>query len=203
MNLVLDGSADLTAGELVVLLVLAQHADEQGGSCYPSQSTIRRKGRFKDIRSVKKILARLRERTFLELVEAATPRRSARYRLNLPALASGEPSSPLRGPRFTSDVNQVPLRGVRSSPDPSRDPSLTRPDQDQRRSRGARLTYRTDHNPNALVRLAHAVYDDVDAGTVSPSDLTEEFKCRCARLGLDYSGYRQALDSAEAQRRRA
>lgn len=57
-------------------------------------------------------------------------------------------------------------------------------------------------NPRVLLKLAHWVLDEVEAGKVSELDATEELKSRAASLRVDYGGWRQALDSARAQRGR-
>lgn len=98
-------------------------------------------------------------------------------------------------------------------PVPSR-PGPAPEDQDQeQRPAGARhsLNRFTDENPRGLVKLAHSVFDDLDAGRpgshgepLTPDDVVEELKCRAAKAHIRYDGDRdrKALDSAEVQRRR-
>jgi hypothetical protein len=96
--------------------------------------------------------------------------------------------------------------GLCLSDSPSRDhardpvtvtvPSPCTPDQKQRAE--ARPVHRV------LVKVAHTVLDDIEAGTLDPTEVFEEFKVRCAKAYLVYDGREttKALESAQARRRR-
>lgn len=78
---------------------------------------------------------------------------------------------------------------------------------DQRRSRSAtrsRVPKNPDDAPQVLLVLAHAVLDDVDAGSLDALDVPGELKNRAAKANLLYDSerIRKALDSAERQRPR-
>lgn len=53
-----------------------------------------------------------------------------------------------------------------------------------------------------LVKLCHAVLDDIDAGTVPADETKDEVKARAAKAGIAYdaTAITKALDSAETQR---
>jgi hypothetical protein len=145
MNAVLDSSICLTQGELAVLVVLAQHADDQGGRCWPSQATIARKARA-TTRGVRKILDRLERRGLVQIIEPPVGTRSARYSISLGLLATAERGSSLddataeRGSSLdarpisaraerhdTVERNGATSRPERSSPD-QLDQSFNRPE---------------------------------------------------------------------------
>jgi hypothetical protein len=146
MNAVLDAVAPLSQSETLVLIVLAQYANDTGGDCWPSQMTISRKARMTE-NGVRNILRRLEDRGHLQVLHPQVGRRSARYQIVLDSLRSHEHGSPLRvrshkprsplretAPdrrperRDTVDPNATTRRGEPGSPDPS-DPSYKRPDQ--------------------------------------------------------------------------
>lgn len=87
-------------------------------------------------------------------------------------------------------------------------PDPVRTDQDQEQSAARTTTPKpngqTHENGRTLVRLAHDVIHDRDAGRVAEADVSEELKTRAAIAHLRYDGdrVRKALDSAAVQRRR-
>ena len=87
-------------------------------------------------------------------------------------------------------------------------PDPVRTDQDQEQSATRTTTPKpngqTHENGRTLVRLAHDVFHDRDAGRVAEADVSEELKTRAAIAHLRYDGdrVRKALDSAAVQRRR-
>lgn len=70
----------LTAGERLVLLVLVDHADDDGVA-WPAERTIALESGMQRS-SVQKQLPALVARGVIELVEEGGPRRSARYRVS-------------------------------------------------------------------------------------------------------------------------
>lgn len=81
--------------------------------------------------------------------------------------------------------------------------STTTKDQDQKEQRRSRVAMHPPEDaPKVLAKLAHTVFDDVDAGLVPLSDVREELKMRAAKANLVYDAdrIRKALDSAEHQR---
>lgn len=118
-----------------------------------------------------------------------------------------------RSPRGQSAESQAESQRESAHPVPAL-PVPTHEDQDQeQRPPGARRSLNgfTDENHRGLLKLAHSVFDDLEAGKagtngepLTPDDVVEELKCRAARAHIRYDGDRdrKALDSAEAQRQR-
>lgn len=115
--------------------------------------------------------------------------------------------------RFRLRLSQVqpvtPLQTAFETPNETRSEhrsytgSTTTKDQDQKEQRRSRAAmHPPEDNPKVLVVLAHAVFDDVDAGNVPAGDVREELKLRAAKANLVYDAdrIRKALDSAEHQR---
>jgi hypothetical protein len=103
-----------------------------------------------------------------------------------------------RNPHGTNDGNAAESIAI---PERSRarDPVPSPEDQNHKEQRAdARASHRV------LVRLAHDVLADVEAGTVASLDLSSELKTRAAqaRIAYDSESVRKALDSAETQRSR-
>lgn len=84
--------------------------------------------------------------------------------------------------------------------------TTTTTEENQKEQRRLRGTLRPpDENPRLLTKLAHVVLDDVEAGHLDPSDVSEELKTRAAKARLLYDSerIRKALDSARATRKTA
>ncbi len=109
---------DLDASERLVMLSLADHADDDG-VCYPSIARLCKRTSMSD-RGVQKVLSRLQERGFLRVEIGAGRSGSNRYFVT----ATPEPGSPLNPvhPRttFTTPPNPVRLTPEPGSPKPSR-----------------------------------------------------------------------------------
>ena len=109
---------DLDASERLVMLSLADHADDDG-VCYPSIARLCKRTSMSD-RGVQKILSRLQERGFLRVEIGAGRSGSNRYHVN----STPEPGSPPNHvhPRteFTAPPNRVRLTPEPRSPKPSR-----------------------------------------------------------------------------------
>jgi hypothetical protein len=90
--------------ERMVLTVLANYADDNGGHAWPSWATIARSSGLTK-RAVYAILLRLGDQGLITVEAPARQHRTPRYRVNLPD-ARGEPGSPLSAQgctSFTSD----------------------------------------------------------------------------------------------------
>lgn len=147
MLIVLRTLTSLTPTEKLVLVAMGAYADDAGGNVWPSQATLAKETSLTD-RTVRKTLANLVRRGFLEVVEHAAARRSTRYRIVLDSLLRPECGSdrdavdrnhvppyarndvpvetPQTGTTFLDDRNHVPPRAEPRSYDPSIDPSLRR-----------------------------------------------------------------------------
>jgi len=221
---VLDAAAPLTQPDFAVLVVLATFADESGGNCWPSKTTIAKKARASR-RGVQKVLRRLERRGLVSVVARASRHNSTRYQLNLAALTRDEPRSPLdpvrgepgsplkasrrpsRGePEDTLGANQRTVRGEPGSPDPSLtvlDPSIPppavhSPADDTNDDEPPFAVYRTFAS-EALQELAFNRQSG-DLGAVS-----ERVKQKCARAGIRYHAgkIQQATDAALVARDKA
>ena len=74
--------AKMTPSEKVLMLALADYADDEGGSIFPSQATMAEKSSLGE-RTVTRLLAMFRDRGLLTEEEPATQHHPARYRMNL------------------------------------------------------------------------------------------------------------------------
>jgi hypothetical protein len=109
---------DLDASERLVMLSLADHADDDG-VCYPSIARLCKRTSMSD-RGVQKVLARLQERGFLRVEIGAGRSGSNRYFVTATP-EHGSPPEP-RSPRttFTTPPNRVRPTPEPGSPKPSR-----------------------------------------------------------------------------------
>lgn len=118
---------DLDASERLVMLALADHADDDG-RCYPSIARLHKRTSMTD-RGVQKVIARLVEKGFVSIIQ-----NGGRSGANLYIVSpTPEPRSPLNDvhPRttFTTPPNVVPKTPEPRSPKPSRtiiEPSVVR-----------------------------------------------------------------------------
>lgn len=118
---------DLDASERLVMLALADHADDDG-RCYPSIARLHKRTSMTD-RGVQKVIARLVEKGFVSIIQ-----NGGRSGANLYIVSpTPEPRSPLNDvhPRttFTTPPNVVPKTPEPRSPKPSRtiiEPSVIR-----------------------------------------------------------------------------
>ena len=76
--------------EQAVLLAMADHADDEGGSCFPSVDRIAYKTGYKP-RNVIRVMGELRQKGVLEVVAHATAQRSTEYRIHLERLPDKQP----------------------------------------------------------------------------------------------------------------
>lgn len=90
MGLVWD--LELSPGERIVLLAMADHADHEGNNVRPSIPLIAWKTDYGE-RQIKRIIKNLRDAGILILTQGATPRSPNHYRINL---AAGKPKKPFR-----------------------------------------------------------------------------------------------------------
>ena len=114
--------------EQAILLALADHADDDGSSVYPSVEYIAWKTGY-SARQVRRIQNGLREQGVLVVVQAS-PGRTVEHRLNLtvlPQKAAFNPGqivtpdklSPLTNQALTPDIAMSPTPDIAVSPDPS------------------------------------------------------------------------------------
>jgi hypothetical protein len=118
---------DLPANKKFVLLAYADHADDEGGSVFPSLARVAYKtGYSRD--QVRRISKELREANLMMLVEKATHNRPAEYKLTLERGSILPPLTP-RG----VGANDPPQVGASVPPEPSVQPSGSRRDADASR----------------------------------------------------------------------
>lgn len=116
--------------EKFVALALADWADDNGGSLYPSQERIAVKV-SKSSRAVRETLGKLYARGVLEVLQRGGGERSSTYRFNAKALPMRPVNGPSTQPEDSSGTHEKPE-------ETSYDPSDVRdPDMDQRRSDGS------------------------------------------------------------------
>jgi len=122
----------ISASEKLVLLAMADHAHDDGTSCYPSIETLARKT-SQTRRGVQKIMCRLEKSRLIEPSKLSHGRRTTEYRI---VLGNREPGSPLAGtqPRTTEHAtanrktrnrepgSPEPLGTVNEPKEPKRDP---------------------------------------------------------------------------------
>lgn len=125
---------DLPTSEKMVLLVIADHADDDGENAWPSMATIARKASVSE-RQAQRLVKSLASSGFLSVEDQAggrrdmrNDRRPNRYTVHLNGVTSTTPREPQRGdteaPRGdTGDANGV----TPTSPKPSIEPSLEPP----------------------------------------------------------------------------
>ena len=116
----------IDSSECLVLIALADHADDQG-HCYPSIGRLARRTKLSD-RGVQKVISRLIEKGFIRVIPCAGQGGANRYIVTatptVPAVAVGvnhvhpEPRSPRT--TFTTPPNHVRQTPEPRSPKPSR-----------------------------------------------------------------------------------
>jgi hypothetical protein len=115
----------LDATERLVMLSLADHADDEG-RCYPSIARLCRRTSMSD-RGVQKVIGRLVERGFITVKPSAGQGGANLYTLATPE--PGSPPNPVHPPNvvhhtprttFTTPPNPVPVTPEPGSPKPSR-----------------------------------------------------------------------------------
>jgi hypothetical protein len=72
-----------SGGELIVLLAMADYADDEGGNIYPSVPTLAKKSRMSD-RGVQKVLRGLQDVGWIELVAEAENEKSRAREYRIP-----------------------------------------------------------------------------------------------------------------------
>ena len=121
--------------ELLLILALADHADDVGDRIYPSVQTMARKTRMSE-RTVQYLLRRIQERGWLVLVEAGGGRkRTARYRINMGRTGNGANIAPIakgcnpKQERVQTSAETVQKNTVNGAtaiaPEPPVEPSVT------------------------------------------------------------------------------
>ena len=125
----------LTAYQLAALMVLAEHVGTNGLS-WPSLATVAELS-GQSIQQARRSIRALVACGIVTEAEPATPTRSTRYRLTLPALPAKPGTTQQVGPSYPTDstppIQQVPAtqqvgpiqqvpRGIQQKPDPLRDP---------------------------------------------------------------------------------
>jgi hypothetical protein len=125
---------DLSTSEKMVLLIIADHASDDGTNSWPSVSTIARKASLSD-RQVKRILRELQDQGLIriELQAGGTKdmrddRRPNRYTVNLNGVTSTTPRTSERGDTTSPRGDTHDMHGVTPmSPKPSIEPSIKEP----------------------------------------------------------------------------
>lgn len=92
MSLVFE--TDLPPNEKMLLLVLADWADDDGGRIFPAQARMAKKASVSD-RTVRRLLGLLKERLLIQEVVSANRYQPAEYRINLSALRICAGADPL------------------------------------------------------------------------------------------------------------
>lgn len=127
MNLVWDHYPE-GGSELLLILALADHADDAGDRVYPSVQTMARKTRMSE-RAVQYLLRRIQERGLLVLVEPGGGRnRTARYRINIDRIENGANIAPItKGCNLKQErVQSSAGNGATAiAPEPPVEPSVT------------------------------------------------------------------------------
>ncbi len=104
-----------TLGSRLVILALADYADENGGSCWPSVKTISN-DTLLSVRQVQYALRHLEQLGEIAVEEQGGGRRSTRYRILMPEVQNLHPSSNGRGATHCTPGVQP------TAPDPSVEP---------------------------------------------------------------------------------
>jgi hypothetical protein len=97
------------------------------------------------------------------------------------------------------------LQTAHETPAERRTTSTTEDQRQQEQRPAAALRMRLPvENRRVLLKVAHSVLDEVDAGKVIDleAEIAEQVKTRAAQIGLCYTGTREAIDSARHQRSR-
>lgn len=214
MSAVLETSTPLTSAETLVLLVLANFADDEGRRCWPSQATIGRMARTTP-KGVRGITSRLVQKGIISIVEPAVGTRSARYVIHVEALATPHPGSGLegngsagyvalqetpaiaRGERGgTLEGNAADARGERGFPDPLDPPS------DPPEEQPASPADTHDDDDATPFRCYAAIAKEAVRITRSDNiaEISETFQRMCARQGKRYNSSlaTRAIDAAQA-----
>jgi hypothetical protein len=125
----------------LLLLVLADYADDTGASIYPSQVTLAARAQL-DVRSVRRYLSQFLEDGLLRIVKPALGRSPAEYFLSLDAgLLPGQAARTIRPPGETSGQQMsVDRTNGASTPDATPAHPLKNPSEPPDRSAGARAT---------------------------------------------------------------
>jgi hypothetical protein len=122
MSWVFDHSGVQHRGDLLVLLVLADHAHEDGSSAYPSVGTIARKARLSR-RGVFGALARLKEAGAIA-AEGRGPKGTTSYRVVMTGVQSLQGCTDCTGALSSTGGCSHRTRGVQS---PAPEPSFNHP----------------------------------------------------------------------------
>lgn len=127
MNLVWDHYPE-GGNEMLLLLALADHANDAGDRIYPSVETMAAKTRLSE-RTVQYLLRRIEERGWLEMVERGGGRgHAARYRIPVERFSNGANLAP-----FEKRVQTTAGKGAKTdekgataiAPEPPLEPSVT------------------------------------------------------------------------------
>lgn len=136
---------DLDASERLVMLSLADHADDEG-VCYPSIARLCKRTSMSD-RGIQKVLSRLIDRGFLSVKVGAGRSGSNRYFVN----ANPEPCSP-PNPVHPEPGSPPPPNPVRKTPEPrSPKPSRTINEPSDSNARAALCSVLPDHIADAFI----------------------------------------------------
>ena len=109
-----------TLGSRLVLLVLADYADEDGGSCWPSVATISKETLLSE-RQVRYALRNLEQLGEIAIEQMGGGRRSTRYRVLMGGVQNLPPSDNGRG------AVHCPPEGQPIAPDPPVEPPVKKP----------------------------------------------------------------------------
>ncbi len=110
--------AQVSGNELVVLLAIADEANDTGGNAFPSIASLATKTRL-DVRTVRRVLARLTDRGLVEITTPGGGRRANTYRVLMDTPGESPPGQnalPARAERPTTPGTRVtPGRAERPS----------------------------------------------------------------------------------------
>lgn len=112
-----------TGNDRLVLLAIADRANDEGTDAWPSIETLAGKTRASES-TVKRSIRRLVELGELDVIEVGTGRRSSRYRV---AVEGGQIDTPSEGGQFDRGVTREPPGGSRVTPDTSLRPKTPQP----------------------------------------------------------------------------
>lgn len=118
MGMVFDAT-DISSTQKLVMLALADYANEEGRSIYPSVETISKRTSLTE-RAVRKTLSDLRKRGVIVIVKRSGQHRANEYAIDvttLKGMSRPAPDAPLK----KSDLNLVPSRPESSSARPAPD----------------------------------------------------------------------------------
>lgn len=212
----------------LVLLALADFADDSGGNIFPSIQTLAWKASM-SVRSVQRHLRDLEARGWLVQVEPARHDRPARYRLRVDvlrelrgdAVAPGDSYGGAGATTAPGGVTSTTSRGVTVSPNPSVEPPEKHPSQEPPEARAHALAWlqllneeadcsfrQTDANLRPIRARLHEGFTVEDAKAVVVAKVREwrgtdraQYLRPATVFGPKFDGYLQATRGTSASAR--